>query len=201
MKNIFNSSFMKKKNKKAGKEKEDIMEREDDLKIEDGIADEKANENETETEEVDENEQLKEKANELNEKFLRLYSEFDNYRKRTIKEKNDLSKYATSQLIEDLLPVLDDFERALKNIEKNEQNAPIIEGVELIFNKFFKTLENRGLKAIKSLGETFDTDFHEAITQVPAENENMKGKVFDEVQKGYMIHDKIIRYSKVVVAE
>jgi len=138
---------------------------------------------------------------ELNEKYLRIYSEFDNYRKRTLKEKNELVSYASSQLIIDLLPVLDDFERALSNIAVNETNAPIIEGLELIHHKLFNTLEKQGLKPINAKGADFNTDYHEAITKMAVEEEEMKGKVYDEVQKGYMLHEKVIRFSKVVVGE
>jgi len=169
---------------------EDVSEDKDNNIIEE---DEKSEESEIEL--------LNKKVEELNDKYIRLYSEFDNYRKRTVKEKNDLSKYATAQLITDLLTVLDDFERALLNTPINDNNKPIIDGIELIHNKLFKLLETQGLKPIIAKEQVFDTDFHEAITKMPAPNDDMKGKVFDEVQKGYMLHDKVIRYAKVVVAE
>ncbi len=142
-----------------------------------------------------------EKIREYNEKYLRLYSEFDNYRKRTIKEKNELSRYANAQLMTDLLPVIDDFERAMQSLEESEINVAVKEGINLIFNKLLNVLEKQGLKAIDTKDATFDTDFHEAVTKMPAENENMKGKIYDIIQKGYMMHDKVIRYAKVVVAE
>lgn len=149
----------------------------------------------------DEKTELMYKMAELNDKFLRLHSEFDNYRKRTIKEKNDLARFATGELITELLPVLDDFERAMKSMQKTPETDPIITGIELIYNKLFKILEQQGLKPVQSVGSPFDTDFHEAVTKVSVDDEEQKGKVFDEVQKGYVLHDKVIRYAKVVVAE
>ena len=141
------------------------------------------------------------KISELNDKYLRVYSDFDNYRKRTLKEKNDLSKFANAELITELLPVIDDFERALKSIQKNIATEPIITGIELIYNKLIKILELQGLKPIISIGEVFNTDFHEAITKIPTDKEDMRGKVFDEIQKGYELNGKVFRYAKVIVAE
>ncbi len=146
-------------------------------------------------------EDLENKLAEMNDKYLRIYSEFDNYRKRTIKEKIELGKYANGELITSLLPILDDFERALSLMVRTAENDAIITGMELIYNKFFKILEQQGLKPIMSKGEVFNTDFHEAVTKIPAENEELKGRVYDEIQKGYILNDKIIRYAKVVVAE
>lgn len=144
---------------------------------------------------------LESKLAEMSDKYLRIYSEFDNFRKRTIKEKIELGKYANGELITSLLPVLDDFERALNLMTKTPENEALVTGVELIFNKFFKILEQQGLKPVKSKGEVFNTDFHEAVTKLPAENEEQKGRVYDEIQKGYILSDKVIRYAKVVVAE
>jgi molecular chaperone GrpE len=140
------------------------------------------------------------KLAETNEKYLRLYSEFDNYRKRTSKERIDLSKTASEDMIINLLPVLDDFERALKAIEPNEQVNALREGVDLIYNKLQLILSQKGLKAMESIGNLFDPDLHEAIAQIPAQDEESKGKIFDEVVKGYYLFDKVIRYAKVVVA-
>ncbi len=140
------------------------------------------------------------KLTETNEKYLRLYSEFDNYRKRTSKERIDLSKTASEEMIINLLPVLDDFERALKAIEPNEQINALREGVDLIYNKLQLVLTQKGLKAMESIGNLFDPDLHEAIAQIPAQNEESKGKIIDEVEKGYYLFDKVIRYAKVVVA-
>ncbi|MDD4847281.1 MAG: nucleotide exchange factor GrpE [Bacteroidales bacterium] len=146
-------------------------------------------------------EELENKVAELNDKYLRLFSEFDNYRKRTAREKIEMSKTASEGLIQDLLPVLDDMERALVNIPEVEQNKELRQGVELIFSKFLKILENKGLKAIEAKGLDFDTDFHEAIAKFPAPTPEQKGKVIDDTVRGYMLNDKVIRFSKVVVGE
>lgn len=140
------------------------------------------------------------KYSELNDKYLRLYSDFDNFRKRTLKEKLDLSKFATEDLIVKLLPVLDDFDRALKAIETIQSaDASLKDGTLLIFNKFISILNQQGLEQMRVLGEPFDTDFHEAITNIPAPDPEQKGTVMDVVQKGYLLNGKVIRYAKVVV--
>ena len=138
---------------------------------------------------------------EQKDKFIRLYSEFENFRRRTNKEKLDLISTASEGLVKDLLPVLDDFERALKAAGESEETKSIVEGIELIQTKFLKTLTDKGLKPINATGETFDADLHEAITQIPAPSEDMKGKVVDEVEKGYYLGEKVIRYSKVVIGQ
>jgi len=142
--------------------------------------------------------ELEEKNNELNDKFLRLYSEFDNYRKRTIKEKIDLQKSASRDLVEDLLPVLDDFERALQAFKEDDAENEIFKGIELIYNKLFNILSQKGLEPMNSMGTDFNTDYHEAITNIEAGNE-LKGKVVDVIQKGYLLGDKVLRFAKVVV--
>ena len=138
------------------------------------------------------------KVNELNDKYLRLYSEFDNFRKRTFKEKIDLSRTASEDVIKELLPVLDDFDRAMSAMQVTDQVEAVKEGVQLIHAKMKAVFAAKGLQEIKSMGEEFNTDFHEAITSIPAPSEELKNKVVDEVQKGYMLHDKVIRFSKVV---
>jgi molecular chaperone GrpE len=138
------------------------------------------------------------KVNELNDKYLRLYSEFDNFRKRTLKEKIDLSRTASEDVIKELLPVLDDFDRAMSAMQGTDQLEPVKEGIQLIHAKMKAVFASKGLQEIKSMGEEFNTDFHEAITSIPAPTEELKNKVVDEVQKGYMLHDKVIRFSKVV---
>ena len=143
--------------------------------------------------------ELLEKIDEINDKYIRIYSEFDNYRRRTAKEKIELNKSASEDVIVDLLPVLDDFERAINSTADSDDCDAVKDGVNLIFNKFKGVLEKRGLKPIESKGEEFDTDFHEAITQIPAPSKDMKGKVVDETEKGYMLNDKVIRFSKVVI--
>jgi len=137
---------------------------------------------------------------ELTDKYLRLYSEFDNYRKRTLKEKIELSKSASAELITKLLPVLDDFERAIKAFDANPESPPgIKEGILLIFNKFITILNQEGLEQMKTIGEEFNTDFHEAITNIPALNPEQRNKILDEVEKGYLLNGKVMRYAKVVV--
>ena len=135
---------------------------------------------------------------ELNDTYLRLYSEFDNYRKRTAKEKLELSATASAAVMKDLLPVLDDFERALQNMEKNGNEADL-QGVTLIYNKFRSTLQKRGLEEIVAIDCEFNTDEHEALTMVPAPDESKKGKVIDVIQKGYKLNGTVIRFARVVV--
>jgi molecular chaperone GrpE len=145
--------------------------------------------------------ELSEKVDELNDKYLRLYSEFDNYRRRTAKERIELSKTASEEVIVELLPILDDFERAMKSTEEAAECDAVKEGIGLIYNKFKGTLEKKGLKAIEAIGKEFDTDFHEAITYIQAPSKKMKGKIVDEIEKGYMLQDKVIRYTKVVIGQ
>ena len=137
---------------------------------------------------------------ELNDKYLRLYSDFDNFRKRTLKEKIELSKYASADIIIKLLPVLDDFERAIKAFDTSAESGQALkDGMVLIFNKFLTILNQQGLEQMRTAGEHFDTDFHEAITNIPAPNPDQKGKIVDELEKGYLLNGKVIRYAKVVV--
>ena len=143
-------------------------------------------------------EEEKAKYAELNDKFLRLFSEFDNFRKRTAKEKLDLTVTASENVIKDILPVLDDFERALQNMEKNGNEADL-QGVTLIYNKLKDTLKKKGLEEIEAMGAEFNTDEHEALTMIPAPEEDKKGKVLDVIQKGYKLNGKVIRFARVVV--
>lgn len=149
--------------------------------------------------EVKPTEDLQAKIAELNDKLLRLYSEFDNYRKRTIKEKIESSKTASEDVIRDLLPVMDDFERAMKSMESTDNIDSVKEGINLIYLKLKNTLAAKGLQEIKSFGEPFNTDYQEAIANIPAPSEELKNKVVDELQKGYLLHEKVIRFAKVVV--
>ncbi len=143
-------------------------------------------------------EEEKAKYAELNDKYLRLFSEFDNHRKRTAKEKLDLMATASENVIKDILPVLDDFERALQNMEKNGNEADL-QGVTLIFNKLRDTLKKKGLEEIEAMNAEFNTDEHEALTMIPAPEEDKKGKVLDVIQKGYKLNGKVIRFARVVV--
>ena len=140
-------------------------------------------------------------VNEERDKYLRLSAEFDNYRKRTLKEKAELIKNGAEKTLTAILPVLDDFERALKNMEASEETKAMKEGVELIFSKFQKILGQEGLQKIETEGQPFDTDFHEAIAMIPTPDESLKGKVLDCVQTGYMLNEKVIRHAKVAVGE
>jgi len=155
-----------------------------------------------ETEEVPELSELEQKEAEIsaaNDKFLRLYSEFDNFRRRTAKEKITLTKTAGQDIIKDLLPILDDFQRAIDNNNKSEDIEAVKEGFKLIQHKFSHTLETKGLKPMDSLGEVFDVDKHEALTQIPAPSKKKKGTVLDVIEPGYLLGDKVIRFAKVVV--
>lgn len=140
-----------------------------------------------------------EKYAELNDKFLRLLSEFDNFRKRSIKERIEFTKFAGEEIIRSLLPVVDDLERALSFMKENPDN-PSLEGIHLIYQKFINILKQKGVEEIKTVGETFNTDFHEAVTSIPAENEEQKGNVVEETEKGYLLNGKVIRFAKVIVA-
>ncbi len=146
-------------------------------------------------------EQANQEIGELKDKYLRLRAEFDNFRKRSVKEKIDLMATASRDTMTALLPVLDDFDRAKKNAEDENSAEPFSEGVMLVYNKLHNTLKQKGLVAMESTGEVFDPELHEAITEIPAPSEDMKGKVFDTVETGYLLKEKIIRHAKVVVGK
>ena len=146
-------------------------------------------------------EKLKEEKAELNDRFLRLFSEFDNYKKRVSKEKLDLIATASEKVIVNLLPVIDDFERAIAANEKADNIDSIKEGFNLIYNKLLQMMKRFDVEEIQAKGEEFNTDFHEAVTHFPAQNEEDKGKVIDVTEKGYKLKDKVIRYAKVVVGQ
>jgi len=137
---------------------------------------------------------------ETNDKFLRLFSEFDNYRKRVSKERIELTKTAAESIIVALLPVLDDLERASSASKENEKACEEAEGARLIYQKFKTILRQKGVEEIPTVGEAFNTDYHEAISHVPAADENQKGKIVEEIQKGYLLNGKVIRFARVVVA-
>ncbi len=136
---------------------------------------------------------------EMKDKYLRLLADFENFRRRTAKEKIEFLQTAEEGVMLAILPVLDDFERALKSMEKAQDVASVKEGIQLIYHKLYKTLEQRGLKPMESVGQDFNAETYEAITQIPAPSEELKGKVVDEVEKGYTLKDKIIRFAKVIV--
>jgi molecular chaperone GrpE len=141
-----------------------------------------------------------EKYSELYNEYLRLMAEFDNYRKRTIKERAELIKSAGSETIKSILPAIDDMERAIKASDTNQDFATLRNGLDLIYKKVSDTLKDKGLEVIETIGKDFDTEYHEAITNIPAQKEEDKGKVIDEIEKGYILNGKIIRFAKVVVA-
>lgn len=180
-----------------------------EIKIEDNSQEtikEKVEANEVETDATneqatDEINELKEQLASLQDKYIRQIAEFDNYRKRILKEKSELILNGGEKVISSLLPVLDDFERALINIKKGGDETILLQGTELIYQKLLSTLESQGLSKIKTEKEDFNTDFHEAVAMVPVDDESMKGKVVDCVQTGYTLNNKVIRHSKVAVGQ
>lgn len=180
------------------KEKEETME-EEALHTEETLENENTGEAQEEGEELSPEEQLKEELAKEKDKFMRLFAEFENYKRRTSKERMDLFRTAGQEVIVSLLPVLDDFDRALKELAKAEDKE-LFKGVELIHLKMKETLRSKGLEDVTvSEGDTFDAELHDAITQIPAPNKKMKGKIIDVVEKGFKLGDKIIRHPKVVV--
>ena len=160
-----------------------------------------ANDTDTTAQDTDKGDDLQKKYDELNDRYLRLMAEFDNYRKRTLKEKMDLTKYAEEDVIKGILPVVDNMERAIKSLESATDVNAVKEGIDLIYKKFLEFLEKRGIKEIEALNKELDTDLHEAVTKFAAPSEDLKGKIIDVIEKGYYLHDKVIRYAKVVVGE
>jgi molecular chaperone GrpE len=164
----------------------------------------KTNSEESKGDSSDSQKELNQVKNELatyKDKYVRLIAEFENFKKRTIKEKVEDNKLAGKEIYLSLLPVLDDMERAMKSINSSTDIESLKAGVNLIYSKFKATLESKGVKEITSVGEPFNTDHHEAITSVDAPSEELKGKVVDELEKGYWLHDKIIRFAKVIVGK
>lgn len=147
----------------------------------------------------EENEKLRQQLGETNDKYVRLMAEFDNFRRRTAKERLDLIETAGKDILVGFLPVVDDLERALKMLRESGADASAIEGTELIYNKLFSFLTSKGLKKIEAVGKDFDTDFHEAVAQFPAPQPEMKNKVIDVTMDGYLLGEKVVRYAKVVV--
>ena len=194
-------------NKKAkNKVKEDLSQNSEEIQDKDTVG----SQEEVSTEEGNiENANQPEEAAEMDaadavqverDKYLRLYSEFENFRRRTTKERLEMMQNASKDLMVELLPIVDDMERALKAMQKSGDSAAV-EGMELIFKKLYGTLEKKGLKPMNAQGEVFDPEIHEAVTQFDAPTEDMKGKVIDELEKGYFLNDKVIRFAKVVVGK
>lgn len=189
------------KHTKGTKNAKDLKSMEDQSNFQD--QDENVENTESTDETADSEEEIienpTEKYSELHDKYLRLYSDFDNYRKRVIKEKIEMSKTASEGVITSLLVILDDFERALGAFSVTDED-PMKEGVVLIYNKFKSLLVQKGLADIEAMGETFDTDLHEAVANMPAPSKDMVNKIIDVTQKGYTLNGKVIRFAKVVVA-
>lgn len=185
----------------------------EDVQNEDTSVSDKENitEKTTEETEVDTNDNMADESDptslliaqydELNNKYLRLHAEFDNFRKRTIKEKADIIKTGGEKVITNLLPFADDFGRALQSLHTADNKDAVIEGMELIYSKFNDFLDQNGIKEIDAIGQPFDADKFEAVTTIPAQDESQKGMVIDCIQKGYYMHDKIVRFPKVIVGE
>ena len=148
----------------------------------------------------DDSDNAAEELLQLKDSYLRLMAEYDNYQKRTLKEKADLIKNGGEKVFVGLLPVVDDFQRALENIDKAKEMEAVKEGVDLIYHKFLTYLQQNGVKLIETLGKPFDIDLHEAVATIPAQNEEQKGIIIDTIQPGYTLNDKVIRHAKVVVA-
>lgn len=146
-------------------------------------------------------EELKQKLADSNDRFIRMSAEFDNYKKRTLKEKMEIIKAGGETILCGILPVIDDFERAIKSMNQTEDISAVKEGINLIYSKFKEFVAQKGIKEIDAQNIEFNTDFHEAVTKIPAPNESMKGKIVDVIQKGYLLNDKVIRYSQVVIGE
>jgi molecular chaperone GrpE len=144
---------------------------------------------------------VEEKLAEMQDKYIRLSAEFDNYRKRTLREKIELTKYAGENLLLKIIPVMDDFDRALKHMDTSTDSAAMKNGIDLIYGKFSEFLKQNGIKEIESLNSNFNVDLHEAVAKVPVGEEEKKGKVIDVVLKGYYLEDKVLRFSKVIIGE
>lgn len=181
-------------------EEKDLKNDQNEKELTDQVTDEQV------VEEVEEQEEPKvptveDKFNELNDKYMRIHAEFDNYRKRTNKEKVDIINTANAGMMRDLLSVVDDLHRANANNQNSDDIDSVKEGFNLIFNKLNSVLEAKGLTEMKAEGEVFDSEIHEALANVPAPNKKMKGKVIEAIEKGYLLNDKVIRYAKVVVGQ
>jgi len=197
----------KDKNKKASDSSENLQE-------EELINNEQVNEDTTKSDETQEEEKkeepiielvkeptFEEKYNNLNDKYLRLSAEFDNYRKRTLKERMDLIKSAGEDILVNFLPVLDNIQRAQQSVNDSKDIKAVSEGVNLILKTMSDFLSQKGIKEIEAVGKEFDTDLHEALTKIPAPSKKLKGKVVDVIEKGYKLNDKVIRFAKVVIGE
>ncbi|MBN2639232.1 MAG: nucleotide exchange factor GrpE [Bacteroidales bacterium] len=193
---------MSKKENKNTKIKEDMIDdvtfESDDEKVEDKTSKKSSKKSDQAQKRIEE---LETNLADINDKYLRLYSEFDNFRKRNIKERAELQLSASKDLILDILPVVDDFERAIQSFEAHNLSDEAKEGIQLIYNKMMNILKQKGLEVMDVNGKEFDTDLMEAITNIPAPSDDLKGKVVDAIQQGYLMNGKVIRFAKVVVGQ
>lgn len=193
------------KNKKYAEDlpKEDNLTQEQEMQgRDDNVSDNLSEEEELLTDqESDQEETLEEKYDELNNSYLRLHAEYDNYRKRTLKEKMEIIKAGGERVLTEMIPLIDDFERALETVQNADDKEAILEGLELIYSKFVNFINQNGVKEIEAIGQPFDADKFEAITTIPVQDESQKDKVVDCIQKGYILNDKVIRFPKVIVGK
>jgi len=201
-KNTNNKTFEYKAHTKSEEVKEDMDgDKPDDIRTESPSAECTETDKENYDKVVSEKEQLMEKLAEIQDKYIRLSAEYDNYRKRTLREKIDLSKHAGEEFFLRILPVMDDFERALAHIEQGNDFKSLKEGIDLIYTKFTEFFKQSGVKEIDALNTPFDFELHDAVAKIPVEEEDRKGKVVEVIMKGYYLQDKVIRHAKVVVGE
>lgn len=187
---------------KTAENEELLLEKESDYEISSEEKEENiSEEQETTSSEENNPENLQKKVDELNDKYIRLAAEYDNYRRRTVKEKMELIKSGGENVLISILPVIDNFERALKAIEESSDIDAVKDGIELIYTNFLDFLKQKGITEIEAKDLVLDTDLHEAVAQVPSQDENSKGKIIDVIEKGYKHNDKVIRFAKVVVAQ
>ncbi|MBD81043.1 MAG: nucleotide exchange factor GrpE [Crocinitomicaceae bacterium] len=184
--------------KELKEENEAVMDEQENADLE---ASENADGNETKEPELDKFSALEEELKVANDKYLRIYSEFENFRRRTAKEKLELISSASEGLMSEIIPVLDDFDRAIKTNKESDDIDAIREGMTLVHQKFHSILKSKGLQEMNSMGKEFNIDEHEALTKIPAPNKKLKGRVVDVIEKGYKLNDKVVRYAKVVVGE
>lgn len=192
------------KNKKYSEEfteDENLTFRQEELEGNDNTHDNMSEDEKTSIEELDEVEVLQNKYDELNNSYLRLHAEFDNYRKRTLKEKVEIIKAGGEKVLTDIIPLVDDFERALETVQNADNKEAIVEGLELIYSKFISFLNQNGVKEMQAIGEKFDADKFEAVTTIQVEDKSQKDIVVDCIQKGYKLDEKVLRFPKVIVGK
>ncbi|HKM45931.1 MAG TPA: nucleotide exchange factor GrpE [Dysgonamonadaceae bacterium] len=192
------------KNKKHSEEfteDENLTFRQEELEGNDNAHDNMSEDEKTSKQELDEVEVLQNKYDELNNSYLRLHAEFDNYRKRTLKEKVEIIKAGGERVLTDIIPLVDDFERALETVQNADNKEAIVEGLELIYSKFISFLNQNGVKEMEAIGEKFDADQFEAVTTIQVEDKSQKDVVVDCIQKGYKLDEKVLRFPKVIVGK